>query len=55
VGCLSTGRRHEKWPNQYKIVFAFSLPLSYLFCCNKFFLACLKNIVKLIVVASSAF
>ena len=26
---MSTGRRHGLWPNQYKTVFAFSLPLSF--------------------------
>ena len=39
------------WPNQYKTVFAFSLSLSHLFYCNQFYLACLKNIIKLIVVS----
>ena len=29
----------------------FSLPLSHLFFCNQFYLACLKNIIKLIVVS----
>ena len=31
-----------------------SLPLSHLFCCDQFCLACLKNIIKLIA-ASSVF
>ena len=43
------------WPNQYKTMFAFSLPWSLLFYCNQFCLSCLKNIIKLIIVASSAF
>jgi len=54
VGCLSIGCRHGLWPNQYKTVFAFSLPLSHLCYCNQFCLACLKNIIKLIVVAASS-
>jgi len=49
VGCLRTGRRHGKWPNQYKSSLHFSLPLSHLFYCNQFCLAYLKNIIKLIV------
>ena len=44
VGCLRTGRRHEKWPNQYKSSLHFSLPLSHLCYCNQFCLAC---VVKL--------
>ena len=55
VGCLRTGRRHGKWPNQYKSSWHFSLPLSHLCYCNQFCLACLKNIIKLIAASSSAF
>ena len=33
-------------------MFAFSLPLSHLCYCSQFFLSCLKNIIKLIVVAA---
>ena len=55
VSCLRTECRHGKWPNQYKLSLHFSLPLSQLFYYNQFCLACLKNIIKLIVVSTSAF
>ena len=31
VGCLRTGRRHGKWPNQYKSSLHFSLPLNFFY------------------------
>ena len=43
------GRTSINW------VCKFSLPLSQLFYCSLFCLACLKNIIKLIVASSSAF
>ena len=53
MGCLRTGRRHGKLPNQYKSSLHFSLPLSHLFYCNQFCLACLKKMFKLIAASSS--
>ena len=31
VGCLRTGCRHRKWPNQYKSSLHFSLPLNFFY------------------------
>ena len=39
VGCLTTGRRHGKWPNQDKTSLHFSLPYLGYFYLKYFYLA----------------